>query len=72
MNDYGNDNYARGSGMRESAVDCQLLCQTTEGCMVFTYIPSKKECWLKSSPSGRTFRADSVSGNKYCTGEGVY
>ena len=55
----------------ESAEVCQLLCQIKKGCMTFTYKLSTKECWLKTTDSGRRVAAGSISGKKYCNGDGV-
>ena len=76
---YGNDinaesghkNYARGAGKCESAQECQRLCQETEECLVFTYKTGNKECWLKSTDSGRSYRVGDISGKNFCDREGM-
>ena len=65
------ENYARGSGRRDSTAECQGLCQTTPGCMVFTYKTDSKHCFLKTSKSGKIKRPSSISGKKYCGTEGI-
>ena len=65
------ENYAIGSGRRDSVLECQRLCQTTKGCMVFSYQPSENNCWLKTSDSDKESKPDRVSGRKYCNLEGT-
>ena len=35
-----------------SAEACQTLCQTVEACIVFSWQPSTRDCWLKMSDEG--------------------
>ena len=67
------ENYAKGPGRRDSVFECQRLCQTTQGCMAFTYQMSEKYCYLKMSESGKRIRRGLglVSGRKYCDPEGT-
>ena len=67
----GHEHYGRGAGKRESAEECQKLCQETEGCSVFTYKTRIKECWLKSTDTGRSYSAGDISGKKFCDSEGM-
>ena len=68
----GNVNYALGEGRRDSAKECQQLCQQTQGCLFFTYRHASKECWLKSEDSGRSTQNGAISGKNYCEGILVY
>ena len=50
---------------------CQQSCQATEGCMVFSYKRTAKECWLKKSDAGRRTEIGYISGWKECDADGV-
>ena len=50
----------------DSAVSCQLLCQTRPACRFFTFIQDTGECWLKTSDWGRRQKENVISGKKYC------
>ena len=60
------ENYALGSGKRNSIYKCQQLCQSTEGCEFFTYDPNRNACFLKTSDRGRSQLQGIVSGPKFC------
>ena len=59
-------NYARGSGSRNSASECQTLCNETPECNFFTY--NGGHCFLKWSNSGRKQYSGAISGPKQCSG----
>ena len=71
---YGNDinsrrndkDYGAGAGRRDSASQCQALCQSRIGCNFFTYKMALKECWLKTSNSGSHYQSGAISGPKFC------
>ena len=54
----------------ESVQACADLCASTPGGLFWTYSPTNKHCYIKSSNSGRTANAHSVSGNRECGSEG--
>ena len=60
------ENFALGSGKRNSNFECQQLCQSTEGCEFYTYDPHRNACFLKSSDRGRSQLQGIVSGPKFC------
>ena len=60
------ENYALGSGKRNSNFECQQLCQSTEDCEFFTYNPNRNFCFLKTSDRGRSELEGIVSGPKFC------
>ena len=60
------ENYALGSGKRNSNFECQQLCQSTEDCEFFTYNPNRNFCFLKTSDRGRSQLQGIVSGPKFC------
>ena len=74
---YGNDvnsdpndkDYGYDSGRRDSASQCQSLCQSRKDCNFFTFKKGSKECWLKTSDFGRKFESGSISGPKFCGNE---
>ena len=63
--------YAKGAGKRNSAKECQQLCQQEASCKFFTHHISKKECWLKTRSSSRRQNSGSTSGPKTCS-EGIF
>ena len=58
-------NYGKGSGMRGSPVDCQYLCQQTQGCKYFSWTKTN-ECWLKTSDADKETKSNTISGEKCC------
>ena len=60
------ENYALGSGKRNSNFECQQLCQSMEDCEFFTYDPIRNGCFLKTSDRGRSQLEGIVSGPKFC------
>ena len=64
---------------KDTAEDCQLFCQQTKDCEVFTYITNsfkevsrRRNCYLKNTKSVRKEKLeDVVSGPKFCAGEGT-
>ena len=58
--------YARGSGMRNSAAECQQLCQERVDCKFFTYKTTDRYCYLKASNTVRNRYRNAISGKKYC------
>ena len=64
-------NYANGAGKRDSAKECQQLCQQEIGCKFFTHNQSSRQCWLKTLASSRRQNGGSTSGPKTC-GEGIF
>ena len=73
-NQYGND-YGKGGGKRYSALECQHLCEKTQGCAGFTYQSAGKyalkECWLKSKGYKKEIQSGAISGtisSSYCEG----
>lgn len=58
--------YAQGPGQRHSAEECQQLCQEVQECNFFTYTAISKNCWLKTSSSGRRKHTQTTSGPKTC------
>ena len=65
---HGND--ISGKVVLESMQACADLCASTPGGLFWTYSPTNKHCYVKSSNSGRTANAHSVSGNRECGSEG--
>ena len=63
-------NYARGSGRRSSAEECQKLCKDTELCLFFTYDSSDSDCFLKSANLGEKAVHRAISGPKRCLKQG--
>ena len=45
---------------------CQVLCEASSECNVFTYAPGDNNGWFKSSDSGRSNFGDKHSGPKIC------
>lgn len=60
-----------GPGKRDSVEGCHLLCKRRAECMFFTYLPTQKQCFLKTSDSGRTNKAHLISGKKYCGNDDI-
>ncbi|KEP64381.1 UNVERIFIED_CONTAM: microneme protein, putative [Hammondia hammondi] len=52
----------------ESAEKCQEACRNREDCFYFTYIPERKQCYLKDSqaPNGTVTNPLAISGPKFC------
>ena len=63
------ENHALGEGKRDSPEECQQLCQQTQGCVVFTFRPNNRECWLKHTKTGGRRSSGAISGDKYCEGK---
>lgn len=57
-----------GSQTRNTAEECQQLCQDTPGCHSFSWERSSKNCGLKSSDKRRRKKNDVVSGPAHCGG----
>ena len=65
--DPSDPDYAAGAGTRDSARECQELCQKRAECNFFTYVKSYYgACFLKTSDSGRRAFSGAVSGTKFC------
>ena len=64
----------KGCAMRDSVMECLVLCRVTYGCNVFTYNVIDKICKLKTSDSGRTFSPGQISGRAGCyrTGSEIF
>ena len=60
------DNYARGSGRRDSYHECQELCKLTAACNFFTWHSSDNDCYLKTSDVGRYTVVGHISALKNC------
>ena len=61
------EDYGAGCGMQDTAKDCQLLCEKTPYCHVFTYDVAQKHCWLKKHYfTGRSFALGKISGRLNC------
>ncbi|CBZ50403.1 unnamed protein product [Neospora caninum Liverpool] len=57
----------------ESAEKCQQACKSKEECYYFTYIPDRKQCYLKDSqaPNGAVTNPLAISGPKVCSPAGT-
>ena len=64
--DPNDKDYGAGAGRRNSARQCQILCQSRTECNFFTYRPSVRSCWLKNLDSGRRYETGAISGTKFC------
>ena len=63
--DPDDEDYGAGDGRRDSAEQCQLLCQSRPACDFFTYRPNERSCWLKTL--GWTgYQTGAISGTKFC------
>ena len=49
-----------------SAEDCAKECRRNIRCKFFTYHKIRKDCWLKTSDSGREPARGYISGKKNC------
>ena len=47
--------------------ECQMNCQYRLICKFWTFVISTKDCWLKTSKSGRNQNEDTISGPKFCS-----
>ena len=52
--------------LQDTAEECQLLCQQTNGCNVFTWDSERKWCWLKTGIAGSVELEGAISGPKFC------
>ena len=50
----------------ENQEACAKLAAANEKALFWTYRPSTKKCWLKTSKAGKHTRKAFVSGNKEC------
>ena len=50
----------------EDGLECARLCFDFEACMVWTFDPAKKFCYLKTSDEGRGQDNNYLSGTKEC------
>ena len=63
--DPSDEDYGAGDGRRDSAEQCQRLCQSRHACEFFTYRPNDRSCWLKTLGLTR-YQTGAISGNKFC------
>ena len=56
--------------MVESQEACAKLSFSTQGALFWTYQPSTKLCWPKTSKAGRRVMEGVVSGNNECAKDG--
>ena len=56
---------------KNTAEECQHLCQQTDDCNVFTWDSERKWCWLKSGISSSIELQGAISGPKTC-GMSIY
>ena len=57
--------YGMGSGMRNTPVDCQNLCQKTNDCKFFSWT-KPNICWLKKTKASSKIELNTISGEKCC------
>ena len=67
----GNDLNDGYNTLKDSAKECQELCQQNSACVGFTWVKDRlsdkgRECWLKSHMDNFTYNDDVVSGPRYC------
>jgi len=63
----GSDLSRKPFSRAKSARDCRLACVDENRCQAFTYVQSKKECWLKSGLGNPRAAAGTISGVKTVT-----
>ena len=51
---------------KNTAEECQHLCQQTDDCNVFTWDSERKWCWLKSGISSSIELEGAISGPNIC------
>ena len=64
------DNTKGIKAMVESQEACAKLSFSTDGALFWTYQPSTKLCWPKTSKAGRMAMENVVSGNNECGKDG--
>ncbi|PHJ23789.1 microneme protein, partial [Cystoisospora suis] len=70
---YGYDVLKIEDGSVGDAQQCQSLCAENNQCYFWTFIPSKRNCYLKAygATQGRVSHSEAVSGPKYCAPGGL-
>merc|ERR1711890_39887 len=46
--------------------DCGTMCEMSSGCNFWTWIETRKQCYLKSSDHGLEYQDNAISGVKGC------
>ena len=64
--DKNDDDYGSGAGKRDSLEQCRDLCKSRKRCNFFSYKKQSKECWLKTSDSGKRLASGTISGTTFC------
>ena len=62
----GNSINSGHADIQDTAEECQLLCQQTNDCNVFTWDSERKWCWLKTGISSSIELEGALSGPKLC------
>ena len=64
--------YDGRKSLKDSAEDCQKLCQEVDECNYFTWRKNTRYCWIKDKKTNKAKEIyGTVSGPKFCNYEGT-